>query len=80
MRIFLGVTGVSCGNSLGLFGFFCCFFGGYLWGFAVFSGLILGFLIRFFYDNGYGDAGSEADGGTKSVIIIIVAGLPFLGC
>jgi hypothetical protein len=48
----------------GVIWFFCWYIGVYLAQF-------LGFLTRFFYDNGFGDAGSVADGGTKSVIIII---------
>jgi hypothetical protein len=51
---------------LGLFGGFAGFIGVYL---AQFSG----FLTRFFYDNGYDDTGSAADGGIISVIIIITS-------
>ena len=39
---------------------------------SLFGNHEFGFLTRFFYDNGFGDDGSVADGGTKSVVIIIV--------
>ena len=35
------------------------------WFIGVYLGQFLGFLTRFFYDNGFGDDGSVADGGTK---------------
>ena len=63
--------GRVCGNSLGLFG--------------VFAGLfrsIFGFFNKFFFFTitDFGDDGSAADGGTKSVIIIIVHALVAASC
>jgi hypothetical protein len=49
MRIFLGVTGG-----------YADFFWGYLGFLRVLLDQFFGFLTRFFYDNGYDDAGSEA--------------------
>jgi hypothetical protein len=66
---FLGVCG--CAKFFWGCGRVCGFFWGYLGFLLVYLAQFLVFLTRFFYDNGYDDAGSAADGGIISVIIII---------
>jgi hypothetical protein len=48
-----------------------CAFSGVILFIRVYLGQFLVLLTGFFYDNGYGDAGSEADGRVKSAVFFM---------